>query len=314
MPIRYSPGKYNRAAGTRNAFAALSADLEREGYPAMFVNDGDREPQDEIDVFLSRYRPQPTGGGAFNDVRWWQGTRYVRFSPAGTVAVPGTGNHGRRRSNDLAWPYNDASTRAHQRAQVLAKKHNITCEGLAFKEPWHWTFWGALGDVVSTAGTITDRTSEEDDMYDEGKHREVLTASRDILLYKMGTGVVAVGDGGFWPVPNEAYLNLLVAWEIAGPNLVVRPIDQNELTAMLDLKRTLSPTGTGSAEKVEAVLSLTPEDAEQLAAAVGRQPVVLSQSTLAEVAKAAADGARDGGEAGAAAAISGLSFVTTIAG
>ena len=32
-------------------------------------------------------------------------------------------------------------------------------------------------------------------MYDEGKHREVLTATREIQIYKMGTGLVAVGDG-----------------------------------------------------------------------------------------------------------------------
>lgn len=160
--------------------------------------------------------------------------------------------------------------------------------------------------------------SEEDDMYDDGKHREVLTAARDIKLYQMGTGVVAVGDGGFWPIPAYPYLELLIAWEIAGPNLVNRPIDQNELTTMLELRRTLSTAPTGAAQKVEAVLKLSPEEASRLAATiaadVSRQPVVLSPTMLSEIAKAAAEGARDGGEEGARAAISGLEFVTTIAG
>ncbi|WP_454113491.1 hypothetical protein [Microbacterium maritypicum] len=167
---------------------------------------------------------------------------------------------------------------------------------------------------ATAGGASTNQPSEEDDMYTDDKHREVLTASREILLYKMGTGVVAVGDGGFWPLPSEAYLELLIAWEIAGPNVVKRTIDQNELTAMLALKRTLSPMSTGAAEKVEAVLNLTAEDAERIAASIGRRPVVISESALAEIAKAAAAGAREGGESGAAEAINGLSFVTTIAG
>lgn len=154
MGIRYAGDSYNRAAGTRAAFAALSADLEREGLPAIFVNDGDREVQDEIDVFLARYRPQATGVGPFNDVRTWNGVRYVRYSPLGTVAVPGTGNHGKRRANDLGFPYG-SDTAPHRRAQVLAKRHNITCEGMGFREWWHWTFWGPLGAIGAPAGGAT---------------------------------------------------------------------------------------------------------------------------------------------------------------
>lgn len=158
MGISYAPGKYNHAAGTRNAFAALSADLEAEGHPAMRVNDGDRELQDEIEMFLSRFRPQASGVGSFNDVRWWQGVRYVRFSPLGTVAPPGTGNHGKRRANDLGYPYN-SDTPAHRRAQVLAKRHNITCEGMGFREWWHWTFWGPLGAIGNTGAAAGDTTT-----------------------------------------------------------------------------------------------------------------------------------------------------------
>lgn len=171
MSIRYAGDSYNLATGTRDAFAALSADLEREGLPAMVVNDGDRERQDEIDVFLSRFREQRTGGGPYGDVRMWEGRRYVRFSPLGTVAPPGTGNHGKRRANDLGYPYN-SDTAAHRRAQVLAKRHNITCEGMSFREWWHWTFWGALGAIGTPAGSGSSKpashapefSSEEDDM------------------------------------------------------------------------------------------------------------------------------------------------------
>ncbi|OJU41829.1 MAG: hypothetical protein BGN97_03770 [Microbacterium sp. 69-10] len=184
--------------------------------------------------------------------------------------------------------------------------------GVIARETWHVIDYDPWAAVPSGGQGTSAQPSEEDDMYDDGKHREVLTAARPVKLYKMGSGIIAVGDeGGFWVIPSEAYLNLLIAWEIAGPNLVNRPIDQNELTAMRGILGATSNSAT--AARVEAVLNLTPEDAERLAAAVGRQPVVLSEETLGEIARAAAEGAREGGADGAAAAISSLSFVTTIA-
>ncbi|WP_292717182.1 hypothetical protein [Microbacterium sp. 13-71-7] len=118
------------------------------------------------------------------------------------------------------------------------------------------------------AGKDAITASEEDDMYDDNKHREVLTASRPIKLYQMGTGVVAVGEGGgFWVIPSDAYLQLLVAWELAGPNLVARPIDQNELTALCNLLRTANPGGDGTpGQQVDTILKLSDDDAKRIAA------------------------------------------------
>lgn len=165
--LRFTDGAYNLAAGTRDAFGQLSDALVAGGHPAMVVIDGDREPDDEERVFLERFRPQSSGNGPHGDVRWWNGVRYVRFSPAGTVAVPGSGNHGKRRANDLAWPYN-SNTAAHRRAQQLGKNFDITCEGMSFSEWWHWTFWGALGAIGAPAGGgSTDfavPSIQEDDM------------------------------------------------------------------------------------------------------------------------------------------------------
>ncbi|EQM83431.1 hypothetical protein [Microbacterium maritypicum] len=186
MPIRYAGDAYNRAVGTRSAFAGLSADLEREGLPAMVVNDGDREEQDEIDVFLARFRPQASGVGSFNDVRWWRGVRYVRFSPLGTVAPPGTGNHGKRRANDLGYPYN-SDTPAHRRAQVLAKRHNITCEGMGFREWWHWTFWGPLGAIASAAGG--GNTTRPEDIMNAEQEKKL-----DAVLQALGAGGLQPGQ------------------------------------------------------------------------------------------------------------------------
>lgn len=73
-----------------------------------------------------------------------------------------------------------------------------------------------------------------------------------VKLYKMGTGIVAVGSGGgFWIVPSQAYVDLLQAWGIAGP-VVEREIDQNELDTMCRVLRTVNPAADSA--QVKAVL------------------------------------------------------------
>lgn len=167
MPIRYAGEAYNHAAGTRAAFAALSADLEREGHPAILVLDGDREKADQLRIWYARMT-LTAGGRKVYGTAWWNGQKWYRIHPD-AVGVPDTSNHEKRRADDLAWPYN-SDTAAHRRAQVLAKRHNITCEGMGFREWWHWTFWGALGAIgAAPAGgggsaPITPNLSEEDDM------------------------------------------------------------------------------------------------------------------------------------------------------
>lgn len=125
-------------------------------------------------------------------------------------------------------------------------------------EPWHRVY------------RAHKDTHLEDDMYDEAKHRQLLSAARPIKLYKMGTGVIAIGTGGgFWIIPTYAYVDLLIAWELAGPDLVERPIDQTELETMRVLLATLNPRGDSNASgKVDAVLSLSEADAQRLADAV----------------------------------------------
>jgi hypothetical protein len=155
----YSNGAYNNAAGTRDAFGRFSDQLVSEGFPEPRSISGDREHADQVKIFTDRYDQRASGSGLFNDVRYWDGDadgypgidRWVRVSPAGTVAPPGTGNHEARRSNDLAYPYNNLSTLAHKRAQQIAPNYRITCEGTNFREPWHWTHWGPLGAIGAPA-------------------------------------------------------------------------------------------------------------------------------------------------------------------
>lgn len=172
MSIRYNDGEYNEAAGTRDAFGRFSDDLVAAGLPPVTVVSGDRAPQLQVSIFVARFRQQASGSGPHGDVRYWDGsawgypggTRWVRWSSAGTVAVPGTGNHEKKRSNDLGWPYN-AVTTAHLRAREIAARHNITCDGLGFGEAWHWTYWGGLG-VIGTPAFDDNATPIKKDWFD----------------------------------------------------------------------------------------------------------------------------------------------------
>lgn len=161
--LNYAGDAYNHASGTRDAFGALSDALVAEGHPAMKVVDGDREKQDQLNIWYDRMTLNP-GGRKVYGTAWWQGQKWYRIHPD-AVGVPDTSNHEKRRANDLAWPYN-SNTAAHRRAQELAPNYGITCEGMSFGEWWHWTFWGELGAIGAAGGSATaaPNQSEEDEM------------------------------------------------------------------------------------------------------------------------------------------------------
>lgn len=186
MGISYAGGAYNRAAGTRAAFNALSDDLEREGHPPMVSISGDRESEDQERIWNERMTLNP-GNRKVYGYRFWQGKKWYQIHPD-TVAPPRTSNHEARRSNDLKWPYN-SDTPAARRAKVLAKRHNITREGENFRELWHWTHWGPLGHIDTTtgsgAGTIT--VPEEDDMTPE-QAAQLAELAKDVKWLKNRVG------------------------------------------------------------------------------------------------------------------------------
>lgn len=153
---RYLNGSYQLAEGTRAAFAGLSADLVREGHAEIGIVSGDRETDAQEKIFRDKYVPSsgPSDKGPYGDRRYWPGHGWwKRVKGGGTVGVPMTSNHEKRRAADLAYPYNSV-TPSHRRAQQLARRHNITWEGANFDEPWHWTYWGSLGAIGAVpAGT-----------------------------------------------------------------------------------------------------------------------------------------------------------------
>lgn len=129
--------------------------------------DGGREKADQLRIWYQRMTLTP-GNRKVYGTAWWNGQKWYRIHPD-AVGVPDTSNHEKRRANDLAWPCN-SNTAAHLRTQVLAKRHNITWQGMGFREWWHWTFWGALGAIgAAPAGgggsvPIAPNLPEEDDL------------------------------------------------------------------------------------------------------------------------------------------------------
>lgn len=134
------------------------------------VQRGIRTYQEQVTLFLSRYKPQPYGNGPFGDVRIWQGVRYVRHSGLGTVAQPGTSNHEIQANYFAAVDLADSGdagigTMNSARSNWLrnnAWRYGLEPEGFKFKEAWHYR----VPDIFRTPPTPppAPTQSEEDDM------------------------------------------------------------------------------------------------------------------------------------------------------
>lgn len=89
-------------------------------------------------IFRDRYTPQKTGGGYYNDVRWWNNTRYVRKQGHAAAAIPGTSNHGRGLAVDLK---NVGAEKGayYQWLAATGPSYGFTnTEGKSVNELWHW--------------------------------------------------------------------------------------------------------------------------------------------------------------------------------
>lgn len=129
----------------------LDADLRRLFGVRLMLDSshtqrGIRTYQEQVDLFLSRYRVQWVGNGPFGDVRYWKGKRYVRHSGLGTVAQPGTSNHEIQNNYYGAVDLADSGgpgigTAGSERSNWLranAGNYGLEPEGFKFKEAWHY--------------------------------------------------------------------------------------------------------------------------------------------------------------------------------
>lgn len=163
------------------------------------------------------------------------------------------------------------------------------------------------------AGYTYRAFEEDDDMYDTNAEQalfaKIEAETRPYKTYQLGTGLILIGDGGAtYTIPNGDYQALLIAQGLTSAH-VQRIIDGNELAFIQKVRGALSPDPRDA--QVQAVLDLTEDDAARIAAAIPAPVLTLTASQVEALAKASADGAREGGFEGAKAAIAGLSFVVT---
>jgi len=134
------------------------------------VADAYRSFQQQYDVFVARYEVV-AGNGPYNDVRVYEGRRYVRLRGA-AAAVPGTSNHGRGIAIDVknAGAFGGSfHTWLSATGPALGWTNH---EGRSVDEPWHWVYGGSTT-------TPNPPTSEEDDM--TPAQAAQLTAILDLL-------------------------------------------------------------------------------------------------------------------------------------
>lgn len=125
------------------------------------VSSGIRTHEEQRAIFLARYTRTPDGRRVY-DTRWWNGAKWYRVSPAGTVAVPGTSNHeiqGSKAAVDVRDTGRDAgvTTRGTVRANWLranAPKYGLVASGYYFGEPWHFDVLNIFTPIAVPA-TVT---------------------------------------------------------------------------------------------------------------------------------------------------------------
>lgn len=156
----------------KHCLERLDADLRRlfGVHLVLDPSKGIRTEAEQTAIFLSRYRAQRTGSGPFGDVRWWNGTRYVRHSGLGTVAQPGTSNHeiqGTTAAVDVADSGGAGiGTKGSARSNWLranAAHYGLIPEGFNFGEAWHYAVPNIFTPVPN-GGATTPPVHQEDDM------------------------------------------------------------------------------------------------------------------------------------------------------
>ena len=128
--------------------------MQAQGMPAGGINSAYRSHASQRALFLDRYTPRAAPNkGPYGDVRWYQGKRYVRISPKGSVAVPGSSKS--RHESGLALDIATASS-AHAWIKKYGRSHGWVADVPG--EPWHFEYRANLDQYKNTKPT----PSEED--------------------------------------------------------------------------------------------------------------------------------------------------------
>lgn len=274
-------------------FIALDEEFFRRTGQRLRISDGIRTDEEQERIFRDRYRVQASGNGPFNDVRWWQGQRWVRVKDGGTVAAPGSSNHqinipaGRLGALDIYDTGRDAGvlTRGSFRANVfdeIAPRHGYDSEGYAFRENWHKRYnrdpWRTVGSTVSTGNARPQppTTTQEDDMSAEAE-RQINSIFNAIFR-----GGDSMKDGGKSISQSLRDIQDKLAPVTRGGQVVtLRQEIASTRTAVIELLG--RDPGSANVEVDEAAL------AAALAPLITDQMRTLSDEDVARLARAASD-------------------------
>lgn len=136
----------------------------READVMLTVRGWNRTLAEQEKFFLERYRLQASGDGPYDDVRWWNGRRYVRYGTA-AAAIPGTSNHGWGLAVDVVDYGNVGQFDYPRRVRtfpILARHGWTDTEGRGtIQEPWHLVYDPTRDthpqeDELATAKEIAD--------------------------------------------------------------------------------------------------------------------------------------------------------------
>lgn len=164
VPVRFGPRTFLHASPADRAFAALAGRAFLAGFDLRSTG-ANRTWAEQHLLFRTRYRQTTVSEfyatpaehrkiwtdareNGYDSVYWVKIDR--TFS---TAAAPGTSNHGRGLSNDLAEELDgDVQPEAISRAAVSWLRANAWSFGIVNEVPsevWHWTFM--LGDTITAA-------------------------------------------------------------------------------------------------------------------------------------------------------------------
>ncbi|MDF2915891.1 MAG: hypothetical protein K0S70_108 [Microbacterium sp.] len=153
----------------------LDAEFFRVWGCHIHVRSGIRTYEEQVAIFTERYRiASQVNGRHVYDTRVWNGVRWYRISPLGTVAVPSTSNHEIQGTTAAADLYDDGpgagvATKGSARANWLrywCTLFDMVAEGYNFNEAWHYAMLHIFQTPPTPAPTPkpVELPDEEDDM------------------------------------------------------------------------------------------------------------------------------------------------------
>lgn len=149
------------APNVYRAFLSLQAAVKAALNVTLWVSSGFRTAEEQERIFRARYRQQSSGNGPYGDVRWWNGVRWVRHSPDGTVAVPGTSLHEKASAVDFGGIPAGGGTALANWLRANAHRYGFSPTGYGFGEAWHYDF---TGDPWAAPAGQERPTKQENDM------------------------------------------------------------------------------------------------------------------------------------------------------